>query len=165
MTSVKAGIIRDILVESMSDGHVCVLDKLDEPKYDEDVATELDLKATIIRTLLNDLHENGLVEYQRTKNKKTGWYTYLWVRRDEKVAEFGKKYVNSRINELSGQLEDETKSVSFDCGCTRVPYHVAIDKNFECPSCTNSFSECDNGEIIDGIVGEVTRLNSMLEMI
>ena len=135
MASVKAGVLRDILIESLSDGHVAVLDKLEDPKYDEDVASELDLKATIVRTLLNDLHENGLVEYQRTKNKKTGWYTYLWVRRDDKVSEYGQKYLNSRLKRLSTQLDDETQTVTFQCACMRVPYEAAIESNFNCPVC------------------------------
>jgi transcription factor E len=159
----KSGIIRDVLVESLSDGHVSVLDRLTEPKYDEDVAGELKLKATVIRTLLNDLHENSLVEYERTKNKKTGWYTYLWVRRDDKVKEYVQKYLKTQLLELNNKLDDETKNVTFQCGCMRVPYGSAMENNFQCPSCSKEYTECDNSEIIDEIVSEVSRLDSLLE--
>jgi transcription factor E len=158
----KSGIIRDVLVESLSEGHVNVLDRLMEPKYDEDVAGELKLKATVIRTLLNDLHENSLVEYERTKNKKTGWYTYLWVRRDEKVKEYVQKYLKTQLIELNNKLDDETKNVTFQCGCMRVPYGNAMENNFQCPSCSKEYTECDNSEIIDEIVSEVSRLDSLL---
>ena len=159
----KAGIIRDVLIESLSEEHVNVLDQLIEPKYDEDVASELDLKATIVRTLLNDLHESGLVEYQRTKNKKTGWYTYLWVRREDKIIDYAQKYLQTALSELNLQLNDETQNVTFQCECMRVPYDTAMDADFLCGSCGRSFEECNNSQIIDGIVSEVSRLNSLLE--
>jgi transcription factor E len=159
----KSGVIRDVLVESLSEKHVDVLDRLSGPKYDEDVANELKIKATVVRTLLNDLHENSLVEYERTKNKKTGWYTYLWVRRDDKVKEHVQKYLKTHLLDLNTRLDDETKNVTFQCGCMRAPYIVAMDSNFTCPNCSKEFVECDNSEIIDEIVSEVSRLDSLLE--
>jgi transcription factor E len=161
----KSGIVRDVLVESLSEGHINVLERLTQAKYDEDVAGDLKLKATIVRTLLNDLHQNGLVEYQRTKNKKTGWYTYLWVRRDDKVQDYVQNYLKTQLIELNGRLDDETKNVTFQCGCTRVPYATAMDSNFVCPSCKSEYAECDNSEVIDEIVSEVSRLDSLLAQI
>jgi transcription factor E len=158
----KSGIIRDVLVESLSDSHVSVLDRLNEPKYDEDVAGELKVKATVIRTLLNDLHQNSLVEYERSKNKKTGWYTYLWVRREDKIKEYVYTYVHTQLSELNTRLDDETKNVTFQCSCMRVPYDAAMDSNFVCKACSKEYTECDNSEIIDEIVSEVSRLDSLL---
>lgn len=158
----KSGIVRDVLVESLSKDHVCVLEKLNKPQYDEDVAENLKTKATIVRTLLNDLHENGLVEYQRTKNKKTGWYTYLWVRRDDKLVEYVQGYLKCQLDELNNQLNSETNTVTFECNCMRVPYATAMDANFMCPSCDSSFAESDNSQVIDELVAEVSRINSIL---
>jgi transcription factor E len=159
----KSGVVRDVLSECLSESHVNVLDKLGEAKYDEDVAGELSLKATIVRTMLNDLHEHSLVEYQRTKNKKTGWYTYLWVRREEKIMEFIQNYLKTQLSELNGRLEDETENVTFQCECMRVAYERAMESGFKCQSCEKQFIECDNSEIIDEIVSEVSRINSLLE--
>jgi len=161
----KSGIIRDVLVESLSEGHIGVLDRLNGPKYDEDVAGELKLKATVVRTMLNDLHQNSLVEYQRTKNKKTGWYTYLWVRRDEKVKEYVEKYLKTQLLELNTKLDDETRNVTFQCNCARVPYNVAMETNFVCGGCKKEYMECDNSEVIDEIVSEVSRLDSLLAQV
>ena len=158
----KSGIIRDVLLESLSESHISVLERLAEPKYDEDVAGELKLKATVVRTLLNDLHQNSLVEYQRSKNKKTGWYTYLWVRRENKIMEYVQNYLKTQIFDLNDRLDDETRNVTFQCGCMRVPYAAAMDSNFFCAGCKQQLIECDNSEIIDEIVGEVSRLDSLL---
>jgi len=160
---IKSGIVRDVLSESLSESHVNVLERLNEPKYDDDVANELKVKATVVRTILNDLHQSSLVEYQRTKNKKTGWYTYLWVRREDKIVEYVQQYLKTQLIDLNTRLDDETRNVTFQCGCMRVPYGTAMESNFVCPSCSKPFVECDNSEVIDEIVSEVSRLNSLLE--
>lgn len=161
----KSAVIRNVLVEGLSGEHICVLDRLGEPKYDEDVASELKVKATVIRTMLNDLHENSLVEYQRTKDKRTGWYTYLWVRREDKIKNYVQNYLKTQLLELNSQLDEETKHVTFQCDCMRVPYEVAMEAGFVCPSCSKEFIECDNSQFIDEIVSEVARLNGLLEQI
>ena len=163
MASRKNSLVRDILVESLSEDHVKVIDKLNKPKYDEDVASELDVKATVVRTLLNDLHDNGLVEYERSKNKRTGWYTYLWKRRDEKIKDYVQGYLNNKITDLNSKLNDETQNLTFKCSCKRVPYESAMDTGFKCGSCNQTYIEYDNSEVVDELVGEITRLNSLLE--
>jgi len=67
---VENHLLTEILSETMSEGHVTVIETLSKPKHDEDIAAELNLKPTVVRTLLNDLHIKNLVEYERTKNKK-----------------------------------------------------------------------------------------------
>ena len=159
----KSNLVRDILVESLSEDHIKVIDKLNKPKYDEDIADNMGMKATVVRTLLNDLHESGLVEYERSKNKRTGWYTYLWKRRDDKIRDYARGYLNKKIMDLNGKLNDETQSIIFKCACGKVPYEAAMDSGFKCNTCNNAYSEYDNSEVVDDIVGEITRLNSLLE--
>ncbi|MFH1402972.1 MAG: hypothetical protein ABIH11_01725 [Candidatus Altiarchaeota archaeon] len=161
----KSNIVQDILVESLSEDHFNVLKRLDKPKYDEDVAAELDLKATIVRTILNELHQNSLVEYQRTKNKRTGWYTYLWNRREDKIDSFISSYLSKRIDELNSALKDETGSITFQCECERVPYEIAMEASFICRKCSEQYSEVDNSEHIDSLVAEIARVNSLLQQI
>jgi len=160
--SKKSSVLRDILVESMSEDHVSIVEKLSEPKYDEDVAAELKLKSTIVRTLLNDLHMNSLVGYERSKNKKTGWYTYLWNRRDEKIKEYIQNYLKGRIEELNKQLDVERQGMNFNCSCSRVPFDTAVESNFKCPECNENMKEYDNSNIIDRIVNEISKVNSLL---
>ena len=85
MTAIDTDTLHDILIETMSTDHITVIKLLSEPRHDEDIAGELDVKATVVRTLLNDLHAKSLVEYERTKNTKTGWYTYLWKKRNDNI--------------------------------------------------------------------------------
>lgn len=161
--SKKNSVLRDILVEGLSEEHVSIIEKLSEPKYDEDVASELKLKATVVRTLLNDLHFNNLVGYERSKNKKTGWYTYLWNRRDDKIKEYIRGYLVKRIEELNKQLDAEKEGLLFNCSCKRVPFETALELGFKCPECNEKIVEYDNEEIVDRIVNEISKVNSLLE--
>jgi len=156
-------LMKNILVESLSDEHVQVIDKLSKPMYDEDIAGELKVKATIIRTLLNDLHSANLVEYERFKNKKTGWYTYLWNRREEKIQEYIKGYLEGKLEGLNDQLNGEKDGVVFSCGCKRVQFEEAADLSFTCDECEDAFTQSDNSEVIDQIVTEIAEVQSLLE--
>jgi transcription initiation factor TFIIE subunit alpha len=158
----KKSVLRDILVESLSEDHVSIIEKLSDPKYDEDVANELKLKATIVRTLLNDLHINNLVGYERSKNKKTGWYTYLWKRRDNKIREYVKGYLQKRLDDLRKQLDGEKDGMNFNCSCSKVPFETAVELEFKCPECNEKLAEYDNSEIVDRLVNEIAKVNSLI---
>lgn len=160
--SKKKNMLRDILVESLSEDHVSIIEKLAEAKYDEDVAAELKLKATIVRTLLNDLHINNLVGYERSKNKKTGWYTYLWKRRDDKIREYIKSYLQKRLDDLGKQLDVEKDGMNFNCSCSKVPFETAVELAFKCPECNEKLVEYDNSEIVDRLVNEIAKVNSLI---
>jgi transcription factor E len=158
-------VLRNVLRETLSTEHVAVVDELSEPQYDEDVAENLGIKATIVRTILNDLHENGLVEYHRTKNKKTGWYTYKWVRREDKIGDHIRNHLQTKLDDLNKTLEKENNGVTFSCKCGRVPYESAMESGFICNSCGQPYVEYNNSEVIDEIVQDITKINSMLQQI
>lgn len=156
-------ILRDVLSESLSEDHVAVVEKLKKPMYDEDVASELRIKATIVRTLLNDLHAHNLVEYERSKNKKTGWYTYKWKRREDNINDYVRGYLDKKLVDLKKKLEYERQGITFNCSCNRVPFDKALENKFVCPDCSVKYAEFDNSEVVDKIVSEISRINSLLE--
>lgn len=158
----KDKVVRDILVEILSPEHVQVIEALDKPRYDEDVAEDLEIKATIVRTILNDLHSASLVEYERSKNKKTGWYTYMWSRRDDKVDEYIGSYLQEKLIELTSELEKEKTGIKFACKCSVLPFESAVDMGFECPECGDSLKEHDNSNAIDSIVSDIATFEGLL---
>lgn len=157
------GIIFNILSETLSKEHVTVIGRLSKPKHDEEIAEELDLKATIVRTLLNDLHAKSLVEYERSKNKKTGWYTYIWKVRKDKVNGYIKNYLESRRDKLTSDLDSENRGVTLNCSCGRVPLEIAFESNFICPKCDEKFEESKSKKLINQLRTEIARINSLLE--
>jgi len=158
----KDKITRDILVESMTEDHIRVIEALSKPRYDEDVAEELKLKATVVRTLLNDLHSASLVEYSRSKNKKTGWYTYIWNRRDNKVNEYVQNYLQEKLVSLTSDLESKKQGIQFKCKCSVIPFENAVELHFLCPECGDKLSEHDNSPAINKIVSEISVVESLL---
>jgi len=138
---------------------------VDAPKHDEDIASELNVKATIVRTILNDLHKNSLVEYDRSKNKKTGWYTYKWKRREEeKVLEYVKEYLEQKLSKLTENLNYEKSGTMFSCSCRKVPFDIAMESEFVCPKCNDRYEEFDNSDEIDRLVSEMAEVKELLEL-
>lgn len=158
-------LITNILAESMSRDHVTVIEKLSEPKRDEEIATELNVKETIVRTLLNDLHIKNLVEYERTKNKKTGWYTYLWKKRDDRLRDYINSYLQNKLDNLNRKLDEETGSTLFKCACSRVPIERAMENEFICSECNEPYMEFDNTQDIREIETEIVRINNLIKSV
>ena len=157
-------LLSEVLGEAMTEDHVTVIKALSKPKHDEDLAASLKLKATVVRTLLNDLHIKSLVEYERSKNKKTGWYTYLWKRRDDKLNEYIQSYLAAKLDSLNQQLELEKDGVKFNCGCDhkRVSLEQAMETEFMCPACNAMYVESNAKEISKKIESEIRKIKKML---
>jgi transcription initiation factor TFIIE subunit alpha len=158
-------LITNILAESMSMDHVTVIEKLSEPKRDEEIAAELNVKETIVRTLLNDLHIKSLVEYERTKNKKTGWYTYLWKKREDKLKEYINGYLQNKLDVLCHRLNEEKNGSTFKCSCSRVSFEMAIDTDFMCPECNGPYIDFDNSKEISRIEIEIAKINNLIRSV
>ena len=162
MSNIDITNVYDILTETMSRDHIAIIELLSEPRHDEDIAGELNVKATIVRTLLNDLHAKSLVEYERTKNKKTGWYTYLWKKRVERIDAYIRSYLEEKLKKLKEELLEEKGAITFNCSCSRVPFEAAMENNFVCPKCNEKFVEFDNSRVINELEAEIERINALL---
>jgi len=153
-------LIKEVFSESLSEGHISIIRKLTQPMYDEDIAAELGIKATTVRTMLNDLHERNLVEYERIKNKATGWYTYIWKKREDKLREYIKTFLEEKINRLNEELEIERAGV-FKCSCRVVSLEEAIENNFICPNCKETFVNFNNSSKIRELKKEIERTKEL----
>jgi len=158
-------LLSEVLTEVMTKEHVTVIKALSKPKHDEDIAATLKLKATVVRTLLNDLHIKNLVEYERSKNKKTGWYTYLWKRRDDKLSAYIQTYLDTKLSDLNRQLAVEADGVKFNCSCDhkRVTLETAMETEFMCPECNSMFIESDSVQIRKKLESEIKRIQKQLK--
>ena len=157
--------LKKILGETVSDAHIVILEKFAEPRYDEDVAEELSEKAVTIRKLLNELHDKSLVRYVRTKNPKTGWYTYVWDRRDDKIIEYCKNHVQGKIDKVDGKLDYETNNVMFACPCSEeyFPTSKAMENDFLCLKCSEYVTGFDNSDIIRDLKEDKAELTEELK--
>jgi len=137
------GISKKILEKKFGEEHLMVLGALNKPEYDEQVAKSLDMKATIVRKLLNEMHNHEFVAYKRSKNPLTGWYTYVWERRDDKISGYLENYMKQKLMEIeqykkiqegNGHLENPPLFMCKDCG-KEMTFIDAMSVQFSCPEC------------------------------
>ncbi len=159
---VDNSIFFDIISETLTKEHATIIKHLSKPTQDEEIAKELNLKATIVRTLLNDLHARNLVEYERTKNKKTGWYTYLWMAREDRLEGYIRDYLENKLNKLTIDLNSEKDLITFNCSCSRVSFEIAYENTFVCPKCNEKLGEFNNKKIVNQLRTEIAKINSLL---
>jgi len=162
--------LKKILEETISAKHIIILEQLREPRYDEDIAEELSEKAVTIRKLLNEVHDKNLVQYARTKNPKTGWYTYVWERRNDKILEYSQNYLTDKISKINEKLDYEANNLMFACPCSEeyFPLTYAMEHNFQCKKCNGNLIEFDNSDIIQDLekdksefVAELNKINKL----
>ena len=104
---------------------------------DEELAKKMHLKVTEIRTILNRLHYRGISRYYRTKNSKTGWYSYTWEIKTKRVLELVLENHFERIEKLEGKKNFEKAYSLFSCkkNCDYLPFEIAAEYLFKCPGC------------------------------
>lgn len=112
---------------------ICVEKK--RPVRDEEIGKKLPLKITEIRTILNRLHYRGIACYQKTKNNKTGWYSYTWEIKAPRIAELILEQQSEQITKLEKgmELEGTYEFYSAGKGLAEYPFEIAAQHDFKDP--------------------------------
>ena len=115
------------------------------PITDEEIGKRLPLKITEIRTVLNRLHFRGIASYQKTRNTKTGWYSYTWEINPGRIAELILEEQVQEIGKLEKQTEFEQNYEIFNCKkkCGDFPFEIAAEYLFRCPECGETMNPAD----------------------
>jgi len=135
---------------------------------DEEIGKRLkNLKITEIRTMLNRLHYRGIAQYQKTRNNKTGWYSYTWDIKTHRIAELILEEQAQEISRLERTLEFEKNYVFFGCKlfCEAVPFEIAAEYNFLCPRCGKKMSTVDNKKRLKNIKKQIETINIELKTV
>jgi transcription initiation factor TFIIE subunit alpha len=113
---------------------------------DEELSKKLDKKVTEIRAILNKLHFRGITTYQKTRNQKTGWYNYTWELNKARIAELIIDKQNDYLSKLNEKKSLEEEYHFFDCkDCPeRLPFEIAAEYRFICPSCGSKMDTLSN---------------------
>ncbi len=115
-----------------------VQEKLGKKFNDEQVAEKMKLKVTQVRTILSRLHYRGISNYQKTRNKKTGWYSYTWEINRNRIVEILVEEQEEMLRNMKKRKNEVEGHSLFMCGeanCEALPFEVAAEYNFRCPSC------------------------------
>ena len=123
---------------------ICLAKK--KPVTDEQIGKKLPLKITEIRTILNRLHYRGIACYNKTKNTKTGWYSYTWEVKTDRIAGLLLEQQAEEINKLEKDMEFEGTHAFFSAGkgLQEYPFEIAAEYGFRDPETTKPLKAIDN---------------------
>ncbi len=123
-----------------------IYEKTNSPIKDEEMANKMKLKVTDIRTMLNRLHYRGITNYQKKRNKKTGWYSYTWHIDRKRILELIIEKQMEEIEKLEQKKETEESYSFFSCknNCHEFPFEIAAEYQFKCPQCGKELQYIDN---------------------
>ncbi|MCX6775230.1 MAG: hypothetical protein NT130_00025 [Candidatus Micrarchaeota archaeon] len=128
--------VRNLLLEVAGEKALSVAEALEEPLSDEDLASACKIKVSEVRAVLNKLHSFGLTSYERTRDKESGWYSYIW--------RLSLGSVDKILNKKTAIPEEAVLDKSFDfytcSSCKKgegvmIPFEVAFGGKFKCMEC------------------------------
>ncbi len=114
-----------------------VLNLLEEPKTDEEIAEKLDIKINAVRRILNMMQDSGITNYYVSKNVN-GWLSFAWHINVSKLDPFF---------EYISQLEAKDTIINDQCNdyfvCDKCYEHnkmiftfdSAFEESFKCSGC------------------------------
>lgn len=125
---------------------IAVCQKKGKNITDEIIGKDLGLKITEIRAVLNRLHYRGIACYNKTRNAKTGWYSYTWNIKTKRIAELVLEKYAEELQKLERKKQFEKNYALFSCpkSCSNTPFEVAVEYQFKCPECGESMDALDN---------------------
>jgi len=141
--------LRDFLINTAGENASRILGEMTSAVSDEELARTCKLKVSEVRAVLNKLHIHGIADYERTRDKDTGWYYYKW-------------YANERA--MMGLIEGEKRKKSswerqqaleatysfYSCSSHENEKHsfeVALDYLFKCPQCGNALNYIEGSQL------------------
>jgi transcription initiation factor TFIIE subunit alpha len=132
---------------------------------DEVIANETNLKITQIRTILNQLHYYGIVNYDKTRNQESGWFTYTWHMDAQKLKSLLLEHYSEKMEKMIKQTELESERDFFTCkkGCTKLVFEIAAEYNFQCPECGGKTFVVDNSKYLQQMKEEIATVRRELE--
>jgi transcription initiation factor TFIIE subunit alpha len=132
---------------------------------DEELAKRTSISVNLVRRILYDLYDNRVVGYRRVRDEDSGWYIYYWRFEPSRALDYLNVHKRQLLQRLEEKLEQERNTIFFSCnngGCPKVPFDVAVENDFKCPTCGNRLGQYDNSSTITTLEGRVQSLRQQL---
>ncbi len=132
------------------------------------ISQKLSLTINQTRNILYRLVDEGLVEFERKKDKKKGgWYTYFWTMKIRKMLQRAQEEAEKDIQKLRMDLEDRKKDRYYYSKSIDVEYseEEALQNNFICPETGEVLELRDTSKIQEDILKEIRKVEIVLEEI
>lgn len=131
---------------------------------DEDLAAKTGINLNTVRHTLYTLYEKRLAEYHRIKNNETGWLTYLWQLRVDKIYDALREDLQLVLDKLEHRVQFEEENDFFickECGII-YPFARALDNEFKCPECEKQIGHFDNEALTIALKQRVRNIQESL---
>ncbi|MDN7024462.1 transcription factor E [Methanoculleus sp. FWC-SCC1] len=137
----------------------------EEGEYsDEELAEKTGVNLNTVRHTLYTLYEKRLAEYRRLKNNETGWLTYLWHLRLDRVTDVIEEDIRDVLEHLDARLSYEERNDFYMCKNCGVIFTFtdAASWNFECPNCDEMLDHFDNELLATALRKRVQKIKESL---
>ncbi len=137
----------------------------EEEEYsDEELAERTGINLNSVRHTLYSLYEKRLAEYRRLKNTETGWLTYLWHLRLDRIRDVIEEDIKYILENLEARLAYEERNDFYMCKHCGVIYTFteSASWNFECPNCEEMLEHFDNELLVAALKKRVKKIRESL---
>jgi transcription initiation factor TFIIE subunit alpha len=137
----------------------------EEGEYsDEELAEITGINLNTVRHTLYTLYEKRLAEYRRLKNTETGWLTYLWHLRLDRIHDVIEEDIKNVLEHLEARLTYEERNDFYMCkNCGQIyTFTDAVNWNFECPNCEEMLEHFDNELLVAALRKRVNKIRESL---
>ncbi len=120
---------------------------------DEDLAASTGINLNSVRHTLYTLYEKRLAEYHRIKNNETGWLTYLWQLRTDRIYDAIREDMGLVLEKLSRRERFEEENDFYICkDCHLIfTFPLAMNSDFRCPDCDQPLGHFDNEMLLKSL--------------
>ncbi|MDO8427741.1 MAG: hypothetical protein Q7S92_00840 [Candidatus Diapherotrites archaeon] len=132
---------------------------------EDKLSKKIGIKVTEIRTILNKMHYLGMADYDKTRNKKTGWYNYDWRINYKRIIELMLQEQSEQLKKLEIEENTITEYSVFACKkkCDQIVFEIAVQYQFKCPSCSQNMDYINTETKSKGIKKDIKELHTTKE--
>ena len=129
------------------------------------IAEHFNLTVNQIRNMLYRLYAHSLVDFNRKKDKKKGWYIYYWDFYLKRAFETALVHKEKRLEILRDLLKKEETGQYFSCpdNDVRLVFEQAIEHGFKCPECDKVLVQDNNARKVQRIIKTMGELEEEIK--
>jgi transcription initiation factor TFIIE subunit alpha len=157
--------IRAYLYRLIGEEGLDLLEKFpEEGEYsDEELAEKTGINLNSVRHTLYTLYEKRLAEYRRLKNTETGWLTYLWTLRLDRVPGAVMEDMKMMLEKLEARETFERENDFYICkNCGTFTFNEVMELDFACPRCTQPVEHFDNEALLSALKRRISAIRECL---
>jgi transcription initiation factor TFIIE subunit alpha len=136
----------------------------EEGEYsDEDLAEKTGINLNSVRHTLYTLYEKRLAEYRRLKNTETGWLTYLWTLRLDRIEAAILDDMKLILEKLEARENFEEENDFYLCEtCGTFTFNEVMELDFACPRCSQPVEHFDNEALLSALKRRISAMRECL---